>query len=395
MFGADTLPGFLPSLFWGIITISILVFVHEAGHALAARALGLKVTEFFIGLPGPKISFKIGETRYGVTAIPFGGYVRIPALEGSGPAAELGLMSDEERAELGDIPMWKRIVVLSAGIVTNLVVAIVILTILLSTAGLPTDQGYVSPVSGGPAAAAGLPDQARVLSIDGVPVETFGELADFVQTQDAGDTVTVVYQVDGGESQSLDIVLAERPSEPDVPAIDDPDAANTGGDVDANQDVDTAAPVSPHDNLPPVYMGVAPYMIFQPLPIGDSFMHAIRHIGLIAEAISRLFNPATFQEVVDQSASIIGMSVMSAQAAQTGIMNYAFLVASISISLGLMNLLPIPPLDGGKIVLELIQRAMRRPVPQSIQVGLSMFGICLLLVFMFYVMFQDVLRLAG
>ncbi|MCL2606758.1 MAG: site-2 protease family protein, partial [Coriobacteriia bacterium] len=99
--------------------------------------------------------------------------------------------------------------------------------------------------------------------------------------------------------------------------------------------------------------------------------------------------------VVDQSASIIGMSVMSAQAAQTGIMNYAFLVASISISLGLMNLLPIPPLDGGKIVLELIQRAMRRPVPQSIQVGLSMFGICLLLVFMFYVMFQDVLRLAG
>jgi len=370
MFGIDTLPGFLPSLFWGIITISFLVFVHEAGHALAARALGLKVSEFFIGLPGPKISFKIGETTYGVTAIPFGGYVRIPALEGSGPGAELGTMTEEERAEYAKVPTWKRLVVLSAGIVTNLLLGIVLMTVLISSMGQPIDQGYVNPVEGGPAAVAGLPDEARILSIDAVPVETFGEIAEIVSEHSAGDMVTVVYQVAGGAERSLEITLETRPT-------------------DAGQ---AAHP----DGVSPVYMGVAPHFVeFESIPLGESIATSFRMIGMTAEAIGGLFNPATFQQTVDGSASIIGMSVLSANAAQTGIMEYAWLIAAISISLGLLNLLPIPPLDGGKIVFEVIQKVTRRPVPQSIQVGLSLFGFVLLITFMLYMVFQDILRLAG
>jgi len=387
MFAAETLPGFLPSLFWGIITISILVFVHEAGHALAARACGLKVSEFFIGLPGPNISFKVGETTYGVTAIPFGGYVRIPALEGSGPGAELGTMTEEERAEYDKVPMWKRIVVLSAGIITNLVVAIAILTIVLSASGMPTDRGYVDPVPDGPAAMAGLPEGARILSIDEHPVENFGDLVDLVAARRAGDTVAIVYHVEGGSEQQLSVVLGERPSPEDSDATDDEDSTGQ---------TPPAGSAHPGDgDLPPVYLGVAPHIIFEPLSVGESFVQSLRFVGMVAEAISRLFTPATFQETVDQSASIIGMSVLSAQAVQVGLMEYARLIAAISISLGLMNLLPIPPLDGGKIVFEIVQKVTRRPVPQKIQVGLSLCGFGLLICFMVYVMFQDVLRLIG
>jgi len=411
MFG-ENLPGVIPSLFWGIITISMLVFIHEAGHFAAARLLGLKVTEFFIGLPGPRISFKRGDTTYGITVVPLGGWVRVPALEGSGPGAELGTMTEEERAEYNSVPAWKRVTVLLAGVFTNLLVAIVILTALFTYTGVPID--HVDPVPGGPAAVAGLPDNARIVDIDGARIHHFGQLVRAVGNHAPGDVVAVTYVAEGGARNTIQVTLGERPSDAEIAAgldtkldadeqAEAQDQSLPAGSDDSDEEAGTAdvpeaadeadapdeepAPAPAHlgvINLPPT---------FEHRGVWGSFLYSFTYIQLTAEGISRLFSPATFTEAIGDASSVIGISVFAAHTAQAGFQSFITFIALISIALGLMNLLPIPPLDGGKIVYEIIQKVTGKPVPQKVQIGFSMAGFILLFGLMFYLMGQDIFRL--
>ena len=370
MFGIENLPGFLPSLFWGIITISLLVFIHEAGHYLAARALGLKVTEFFIGLPGPSISFKRGDTRFGITCIPLGGYVRIPALEGSGPAAELGVMTEEDRKEYEKIPAWKRIVVLSAGIVTNLIFAIAVLTAVFSYTGLPSDR--VTPVEGGPAYTAGIPEGARFLAVDDEAVRNFNEFRLAIAEREVGDSVSLTFETIDGVEQSKDVVIASRaevfPDDVEGLAMPAPDAPSIGVTISTEM---------------------------EPISVARAFTYSFEYIILTAEAIGRFFSPETFPVAVSEASSVIGISVIAAHTADAGFISYVLLLGLISIALGLMNLLPIPPLDGGKIMFEIIQKVIGRPVPQNLYIGVSLAGFALLIIFMIYLMGQDLFRIFG
>ena len=370
MFGIENLPGFLPSLFWGIITISLLVFIHEAGHYLAARALGLKVTEFFIGLPGPSISFKRGDTRFGITCIPLGGYVRIPALEGSGPAAELGVMTEEERKEYDKIPAWKRVVVLLAGVVTNLIFAIAVLTALFSYTGIPSNS--IDPIEGGPAYTAGIPEGVHFTAVDDQKVEGFQEFTQAIAGREVGDTITLSFKTSEGITQSRDVTLAPRsevfPNDPDGFVASNPDAPSVGVTISMENEA---------------------------VSVGRAFTYSFEFIVMVAEVISRFFSPETFPEAVSEASSIIGISVIAAHTADAGFISYISLLALISISLGLMNLLPIPPLDGGKIMFEIIQKVIGRPVPEQLYVGVSLAGFALLIIFMIYLMGQDLFRIFG
>ncbi|MCL2437532.1 MAG: RIP metalloprotease [Coriobacteriia bacterium] len=382
MFG-ENLPGFLPVLFWGIITISTLVFIHEAGHYLAARILGLKVTEFFIGLPGPSISFKRGDTRFGITAIPLGGYVRIPALEGSGPGAELGTMTEEERKEYEKVPAWKRVTVLLAGVVANLVVAIVILTALFTYTGIPIDR--VSPVPGGPAATAGLPDDSRIVDIDGRRIHHFGQLTRVVAGHEPGDTVNIIYISSEGERNSISVVLEQRPALEDMVDQDGQPLFEEGQEVPVDE-----------SRAPSAHMGVIHHdIVHEPTGVAGAFTYSFTYILLTAEGISRFFSPHTFTEAIGDASSVVGISVFAAHTAQAGFITYISFIAMISIALGLMNLLPIPPLDGGKVLFEIIQKVTGKPVPQGLQVGISLTGFALLIVLMIYLVGQDLFRIFG
>jgi len=369
MFG-ENLPGIIPTIFWGITTISILVFIHEAGHFLAARALGFKVTEFFIGLPGPSLKFKRGDTTYGVTCIPLGGYVRIPALEGSGPGAELGLMTEEERKEYEKVPAWKRVTVLLAGAFANLLVAVVLLTALFSYAGIPSDR--VDPVPDGPAAMAGMPDNVQVVNIDGRRIHNFGQLGTIVERSLPGDTMSVTYVTEAGQRNTIDITLEPRPIPDDLPPEIDP------------------------ADLPPAHMGVLrTQVVFEQVSVFRAFSYSFTYIAFTAEAIGRLLSPQTFPEAIGDASSVIGISVISAHTAAAGFLPFVSLIALISISLGLMNLLPVPPLDGGKILFEIIQKITGKPVSQNLQVGISFAGFAILIVLMIYLMGQDLFRIFG
>jgi len=368
------MPGFLPSLFWGIITISLIVFVHEFGHFLAARLLKFKVTEFFIGLPGPKISFKRGDTEYGITAIPLGGYVRVPALEGSGPGAELGAMTEEERKEYEDVPAWKRITVLISGVVANLVFAIVVLTALFTYTGIPTD--WVEPVEGGPAAAAGMPAEAHITNIDGGTVAHFGHMVSIINGHEPGDVLAITYTTPDGTSNTVNVTLEPRPA----PTAEEQEALDAAG-----------APAPPSAQMGVVRVNVTN----ESASIAQAFGYSFTFIALTAEGISRLFSPATFADAIGDATSVVGISVFAAATAEAGFLTFITFLAMLSIALGLMNILPIPPLDGGKIVLEVVQKVIGRPIPQNIQVAISLVGFGLLIILMIYLLGQDLFRIFG
>lgn len=416
----------LSAIFWGILTFSLLVFLHEGGHFLAARAFGVKVHEFFIGLPGPSLSFKRNATRYGVTAIPLGGYVKIAGMEGDGkddrlvpllryfasgnpsdydsvisylssiseseetPQAydaliatledwghitfneETGVWectfvlvedeSDEEliaRAKVGTylgLNRYKRIAVLLSGVFVNIVVAIAIFTIVLSVFGFYDDLGSITPLENGPAAASGLIEGDRVLSVNNHKTKNFEEISQQISKFQPGENVYVEYQRNGNTAL-IEVALAQRPD-------------------------DAAAP----------YMGIQPYLEHTTVTVPKAFGMSFGYIKMTLKALAGFFSPATFQESVSQSSSIVGIAVITAKAAESSALDYAWIVAAISLSLGIMNMLPIPPLDGGKVLMEIIGGIRKKDVPIQVQTKLSMIGFGLLMILVVVLMYNDISR---
>jgi len=410
----------LSAVFWGVITFSILVVLHEGGHFAVARAFGVKVHEFMIGLPGPAIRFHGKKTTYGITAIPLGGYVRIAGME-PGPEDPLlaealaqitrarrssstelseALGVDLKRAEsllitlddwdaisvdesddssyvaLSDaalaedstallnsaraqtyrgLPTYKRVLVLSAGVVVNLISAILVFVLVLTLYGVPTATLTVDLVGkGSAAAAAAIKPGDTVKAIDAKNLKDWPALVETLQTHKPGDKITVTL-VRNGTEKTIPVVLGASP------------------DGRARLGVQATT-----ENLH--------------YSMTDALKYSFTLIGLVFKAIGGFFNPQTFKASVSGSSSVVGISVVVARAVQRGPIDYAFLVALLSLSLGVMNILPIPPLDGGKIAVEIIERVMGHPLSRKFSLGLSAAGALLLFTFIGYLMYADVVR---
>ena len=410
------MPFALQAILWGVITLSIVVFLHEGGHFLAARAFGVRVHEFMFGLPGPKIGFKHGDTLYGVTAIPFGGYNKIAGMDGDVTninlqpvlvavtqgarpvsAAEIAeqFALDEEEAKVvldtlvdwsalsydkesrtwspelaPDDPdalfakakehtyqalsFWQRTVVLLSGIVVNIIFALLVFTVLLSVWGQQVALNKVAPVTGGPALAAGIAKGDRIIRIEGTKTETFDDIITALSHTKPGQTVTVTLAPD----RQVTLTLAENP-----------------------------------DDAKLAYLGIEAVPEYQRLPLPRAIVQSFSYLKLTVQGILGFFTPGKFTESVNNSASIVGIAVIAADVVKTSAVDYAWLVAAISLSLGLMNLLPIPPLDGGKVVIEGIGAVRRRPLSLRATTAASAAGLLLLVTFMVYVMGHDIFRI--
>ena len=413
----------LAAIFWGVITFSLLVVLHEGGHMLTARAFGVKVHEFFIGLPGPSLSFLHKGTRYGVTAIPLGGYVRIAGMEGDpgDPLLEpmlayVVLKQNVDLQDLGDhfqisddqissvmhtledwdavsfdkgTGIWsaryesslaespsdlitkaqehtylvlsplKRIAVLCAGVAVNIVCALAVFSLVLTGWGFYKDVGHIDVVKGGPAALAGIKNDAKIISLDGKSVSTFEEIPTLLkENYEIGDTVSLVV-LQGDKKIPVNVILAKNP--------------------------DSGAP----------YLGISSHLTHVKVNIVQALGQSFGYVGMTLKALAGFFNPQTFAESAAQSTSIVGISVMAAKAAQTSALDYAWLIAAISLSLGIMNILPIPPLDGGKVLLEIIGAVRRKPVSMKVQVGLSLAGFALMFVLVIFLTYNDFTHLLG
>ncbi len=408
------------AVFWGILTFSILVVVHEGGHFLAARLFGVSVHEFMIGLPGPSLRFRSKKSGvyYGVTAFPLGGYVRIAGMEPGtedellAPAA--GMLADERRVDadalavrldvlhdraaallttledyraadpVPDSPQftslidrsagetdaalldrvrttvfrgqrpWKRITILAMGVVFNLVSAILIFTVTLSVWGVPQATRTVASVlPRSAAAAAGIRAGDTITTIDGVAVKSWDQVRARIAASHPGSRLAlVVRRADG---------------------------------------MHRLTPVLGSSNGVPL-LGVRVTTEDVRMPVLKAFTESMHWTGLVFSAVGKFFVPATFVKSVSNARSIVGISYEVASAAKAGPINYAWMFALLSLSLGVMNILPIPPLDGGKVALEFVEWIRHRPLRREVTLGFSAVGAALLFSLIFYLMYADVMR---
>lgn len=417
------LPTGAAALFWGVITFSLLVVIHEGGHFIAARAFRVKVHEFIIGLPGPAIRIRSRRTgiAYGVTMVPLGGYVRIAGmepgredellpralgalidagridaaalagrlgvpearafsllttLEDYGAAGRVDGSRDELRPlvsrEVGEtddamlarvraatyrgLPVWKRITVLAMGVIVNIVAALLILTLALTLIGIPTPVPIVASVAaGGAAQSAGVRAGDRIVGIDGRTVAGWQALKATLRSTRPG-TPTQLMVRRSGSALTLRVIPAAAPS--------------GGGSV----------------------LGIVADTVNKPMALGAAVSESFQMAGAVFVAVGRLLNPATFVSSVKNAVGVVGISYEAASAAADGPLAYAWMVALLSLSLGVMNMLPIPPLDGGKIAVELVELGIGRPLPRSVSLALSAIGTVLLFSLIFYLLYSDVLR---
>lgn len=350
-------------VFMFIAFLLLAIGLHEAGHFATAKAFGIKVDKFFIGF-GPKLwSTKRGETEYGIAVLPFGGYVKIA---GMNPLEEVA-PEDRPRA-FKSKPAWQRAIVLAAGSITHFIVALIILGAILAIAGQPDPDkptlvvagvGAAEGVEAAPAERAGIRPGDRVVEIEGVQVRTWDELVNAVRAR-PNQTVRILVERDGRRLDKS-VTLGSRQRD-----------GQTIGFLGVSSEfakIDYSPPEAISEAAKQVGVGMK-----------DSLL-----------AFKRIFSPATLgrlfrvaageeQRNIDDPTSVVGIGKISGDAAKRGDFISLFLVvAGFNIFIGVANLLPLPPLDGGHLAvlgLEKITRReidMRRLLPITAMV-LAVFG---------------------
>ncbi len=347
-----------------VVLLGVLIFVHELGHFLAARRLGVRVTRFSLGF-GPKIAGVVkGDTEYVLSAIPLGGYVK---MVGEDIFEEEELSEEEKKVAFSHKPVWVRAVIVAAGPFFNLLFAAVVLSFvyLWGTPVLDPVVGNVMPNT--PAASAGLQKGDRILSINGDPIESWDELSSIVH-KSAGKRITV--KVKRGE---MVLTISLVPEEKEI-----------------------TTPLG--KKLKVGMMGVVAagtYHIVRSNPLMAVFLGVQKTIEMIVLTLIGLVK--LLQRVVPWKSvgGPILIFQMAKQQAQAGMLAMLSFAAFISVNLGIINLFPIPVLDGGHLLFLGIEKVMGRPPkPQTVEMAQKA-GIFLLVTLMILACYNDILRIMG
>ena len=345
------------------VALGVLVFVHELGHFLVAKRVGVRVQRFSIGFGPVVFSWRRGETEYAVSAIPMGGYVK---MLGEDDEDEAGVAMEPERA-FSTQPVWKRAAIVGAGPLMNFVFAFVMYTALFASIGveLPSNQPRVGGVSVGmPAEQAGLRPGDRVVSIDGQPVATWNELSSIVQASQ-GRTLSMIVERDG----------AQLPLQV-TPALHS-GRSMFGEETDSVYRIGIEASHESSRVGPFAAIGVAAQQTYT-----ASYV-VLKGLGLMIQGrvpLSELGGP-------------IAIARAAGQQAQEGASRFLSMLAFLSVNLGVLNLLPIPALDGGHLAFFGIEGLMRRPLRQRHREIAQQVGVLLLITLMVFVFYNDIHRL--
>ena len=352
-----------------ILLFSFAIFIHEFGHFLAAKLLGFRVDTFSIGF-GPALWKKTWKgVEYRISAIPFGGYVALPQLDPAGTAGVQGSQTEGEveDEEPDDAPIptmanWKKIVVAFAGPFGNLVLAVVLAFALSAVPSarfgkLSAEIGEV--VKGGPAEKGGMMAGDRVLSVNGNAVKTWPDL--LTEVQIVGEKQAAEFVVDRG---GTNVVLSITPQRDEV----------TGG------------------CLIMAYSTTNSVKAAAWMPDRSPWQQLAWDAGSMGRVLKALVTPRESKA----AAKSLGGPVMIAeglyhQVRRDGWDAIGFL-RFLNVNLAVLNLLPIPVLDGGLIFFSLIALIFRRPVPRKIVDGLSMVFMYLFLALMITLVWRDVAR---
>ncbi len=377
-----------------IIGLAVLIFVHEGGHFLAARAVGMRPRKFYLGFPPALIKTTRRGVEYGIGVIPLGGYVKIPGMHRPAPGdlgatlppaqaealrtplarLDTALAQNDDAAALDELDVleqdlpgnrlitdirdglapdaywrqraWKRVVVIGAGPATNIVLALIIFAIVFGSAGtLVLTRGVQSVLPGYPAVKAGLRGGDEIIKIAGKRVGATGIQAAIQAT--AGRPFTIV--------------------------------------VDQHGKLKTLGPLRARDESGDWRVGFVIKAVNGPgQSVPQAVSSAFHAVGSITWSTLRAIGQLAHGQGTRNVSSVVGMVRDTAQAYQVSFWDFIYIVGALSLVLGLANLLPLLPFDGGHIVMSVLEGMRRRAFPQLVYmrysaVGLAIFGVLLYL----------------
>jgi membrane-associated protease RseP (regulator of RpoE activity) len=323
-----------------VISLIVVIMIHEFGHFATAKAFGMKVERFFLGF-GPTLwSFRRGETEYGVKAVPAGGFVKIIGMS----YAEQIDPADRGRT-FYEQSGWKRAIVLGAGSATHFVVAALLIFVALAFVGFAV--GVTSSVSevtdDSPAAVAGLEPGDRIVAVDGAATPEFADVREAVAER-GGEQVTITVERDGSRSE-LPVTLA---------TMADPATGEERGFLGVRPE-----PVMQRESLGGALAGTV---------TGDFSLQRITALSL--QGLFRAFSPDSLRawlgqlepgaERVDEGiTSLVGAAQVVGELGRQGDVFFVLLMlAQLNVVLGTLNMLPLPPLDGGHLAVLLTEEAV-------------------------------------
>ena len=354
-----------------LFVLTVVVFVHEMGHYLVGRMCGIGVQAFSIGFGPELFGFNDSHgTRWKLSLIPLGGYVKfvgdMNAASTAPDAEEMAGLSDEDRRRAFHVqPVWKRAATVVAGPLFNFLLTIAVFAVMFGLYGRFVSDPMVAEVRpGSPAEAAGFLPGDRFLRVDGNRIETFSDVQRYV-TGRAGDALTFVMLRDDRE---IELVATPELSE-QTDALGNTIRVGIIGVVN-NQEV-----------------GQPRVVEYGPL---ESLTQAVFETGdVILRTGQFLKRFVAGREDRCQLGGPVKIADMAGKAAAKGFEWLVQLVAMLSVGIGVLNLLPVPPLDGGHLLFYAIEAASGRPVSERVMDLVYRAGVLLVLAFMGFVFWND------
>lgn len=447
----DFISGFLFAIIIFIAVIFVLVLVHELGHFLAAKLFGMRVERFSIGFPPRLTGKKIGDTDYCISATPLGGYVKI-----SGMAEEMEeheIEKEPQPWEYRSKPVWQRIIVITAGVIFNMILAYVIFTGIVYTYGserIPIENvsSFYIP-EGSTADEVGFQSGDQIISVRGKPIEYVDSPVLFSLSDLTSSDLYFTVLRDGEEvtlqapeglidkiSQQQDFVTIENALPSKIGVVSEGNPADRAGlkagdEIVAinGQDISywlqmvefiqnaenglelsvmregelfttTVAP-----DAETGLIGVGPVNLFDYFD-AETIQYGL--LGSVRQGINETHDTFVaiingFKQLLTGTISVrdnlggpIAIADISAEATKTGgMLGFWRIMAYLSITLAIVNILPIPMLDGGHLMFLIYEGITRREPSMRVKMGLQQIGLILLVGLMIFVIFNDILRIVG
>ena len=431
-------------ILYSIPILGILIFVHELGHFLAAKLTGMRVDRFSIGFPPRAFGKKVGDTDYCVSWIPIGGYVKIAGMIDESFDTDF-LAKEPQPWEFRAKSAWARTFVLSAGVIMNILLAWAVFSYLQYEHGTyireTTEIGFV--IEGSPAEKAGVRSGDRILSINNSPAKDWDDVQELIYVENVrsdisleldrgGQRLNIFIPKDSIAAFSEDkfgIVVAHTIAfiqgiRPGMPAEK---LGIRGGDTLLTLN---GTPVSNNYQVVKIIRGNAgktvqvewkrgsainsgtttvtdsgqigvslltvyrgpfkrlEYSVLEAVPAG---MKEVAHVvRLFYQSFRNIF--AGRMSVRESIGGPIMIAQIATQSAEYGLAEYLAFMAMLSMSLAIINILPIPALDGGHLLMLLVEKAFGREIPHRVKLVVQQAGFILLLAFMAFVIYNDITR---
>lgn len=328
------------TIIYAILMFCVLIFIHEFGHFIAAKKCGIRVNEFALGMGPALIKKQRGETTYSLRAFPIGGFC---AMEGEDEDSE------DPRAFNHKKP-WQKAIVVCAGAAMNVILAIILMCIVSYTIGVASTT-VDSFVKGSHAAADGMRAGDKITAIDGTAIRAWDDVSKALDNKKKNETVAITVVRDG-RTQTIKTQLMENQNR--------------------------------------AMIGISPKMVKDP---GRSIITGFTSTwGLTKSMYVIIKQMVTGKVAMNQMSGPVGIVYMVNKSASRGFVYFLYLMALISLNLGVFNMLPFPALDGGRLVFIIVRSFTGKAITDAVENRINFAGLLLLFGLMIYVTWNDVIK---